>query len=120
MMIRCAMAVSAFSLTVVLQACSYTGKPATIEAGSEVGGTGDIGFTHEPLSAERHLLTVTAAPGMMETEGSIAQRIHIFANKFAASTCDGNFDFVHDPNFDQTVAAGFMRRTRSYVFVCKG
>jgi len=56
----------------------------------------------------------------METEGSIAQRIHISANKFAAKTCPGSFEFVHDPNFDQTIAGGFMKRTKTYVFICKG
>jgi hypothetical protein len=56
----------------------------------------------------------------MESEGSIAQRIHISANKFAAKTCPSAFDFVHDPNFNQTIAAGFMKRTKTYVFICKG
>lgn len=103
----------------LLVGCSYTQQPGKIETGSEVGGTGDIGFTHEPLGANKHLLTVTAAPGIMETEGSIAQRIHISANKFAAKTCPSTFEFVHDPNFDQTIAAGFMKRTKTYVFICK-
>lgn len=102
-----------------LQGCSYTRQPGAIEAGLEVGGTGDIGFTHESLGANKHLITVTAAPGLMETEGSIAQRIHIFANKFAAKACPSSFEFVHDPNFDQTIAGGFMKRTKTYVFVCK-
>lgn len=83
-----------------------------------MGGTGDIGFTHESLGTNKHLLTITAAPGMLETEGSIAQRIHIFANKFAAKTCPIAFNFIHDPNFDQTIAAGFMKRTKTYVFMC--
>ncbi len=111
---------SAVALMALLQGCSYTRQPGAIEAGSEVGGTGDVGFTHEPLGANKHLLTVTAAPGMMETEGSIAQRIHISANKFAAKTCPSVFEFVHDPNFDQAIAAGFMKRTKTYVFICKG
>ena len=111
--------ISAVAAMMFLQGCSYTRQPGAIEAGSEVGGTGDVGFTHEPLGANKHLLTVTAAPGMMETEGSIAQRIHISANKFAARTCIGAFEFIHDPNFDQTIAAGFMKRTKTYVFICK-
>jgi hypothetical protein len=36
---------------VSLQGCSYTRQPNALEAGSEVGGTGDVGFTHEPLGA---------------------------------------------------------------------
>lgn len=111
---------SVVALMVLLQGCSYTRQPGAIEVGSEVGGTGDVGFTHEPLGANKHLLTVTAAPGMMETEGSIAQRIHISANKFAAKTCLSVFEFVHAPNFDQAIAAGFMKRAKTYVFICKG
>ena len=108
------------AFVVILSACSYTRQPTSIEQGSEVGGTGDVGFTHEALGANKHLITVTAAPGLMETEGSIAQRIHIFANKFAAKTCPSSFEFIHDPNFSQSTAGGFMKRTRTYVFVCQG
>jgi hypothetical protein len=90
-----------------------------LEQGSQVGGTGDVRYSYEPLGANKHLLIVTAAPGLMETEGSIAQRIHIFAYKFAATTCHGSFEFVHDPNFDQEIAGGFMKRTKSYVFICR-
>jgi hypothetical protein len=107
-------------LATFLYGCSYTQAPRASEPGSQVGGTGHVGYTHEPLSVNKHLLTVTAAPGLLETEGSIAQRIHIFANKFAAKTCPASFEFVHDPNFDQTIAGGFMTRTKSYVFVCNG
>ena len=107
-------------LATFLYGCSYTQAPRALEPGSQAGGTGDIGYTHEPLGVNKHLLTVTAAPGLLETEGSITQRIHIFANKFAAKTCPAAFEFVHDPNFDQRIAGGFMKRTKSYVFVCKG
>lgn len=103
---------------VVLCGCSYTPKNTAIEQGSEVGATGDIGFNHENLGSQKHLLTVTATPGIMETETSITQRIHIFANRFAAKTCKMSFEFIHDPNFDQKTAGGFMKRTKTYVFVC--
>lgn len=106
------------SMTTTLQGCSYTRQPSATEVGSEVGGTGDVGYTHEQLGANKHLLTVTAAPGLMETEGSTAQHIHIFANRFAAQTCSGSFEFINDPNLDQTIAAGFMKRTKTYVFFC--
>lgn len=118
-MLKRTLFISAVAVVISLQGCSYTRQPGAIEAGSDVGGTGDVGFTHEPLGANKHLLTVTAAPGVMETEGSIAQRIHIFANRFAAKTCPNSFEFVHDPNFDQTIAGGFMKRTKTYVFICK-
>ena len=70
--------------------CSYTGSPSNYSEGSDVGGTGDIKYDHDALGGGKHFLTVTAAPDIMETEGSIAQRIHIFANKYAARTCPGN------------------------------
>lgn len=76
-------------------------------------------YSHDTLGSGKHLVTVTAKPGLFETEGSIKQRIHIFAQKFAARTCASPFDFVDDPNFDQEVAGGFMKRTRTYVFVCR-
>ena len=104
----------------IMSACSYTQPPGTVEPGSEVGGTGGVKYTYEPLGNNKHLLTVTAAPGLMETESSIAQRIHIFANKFAARTCPSAFEFIHDPNFDQSIAGGFMKRTKTYVFTCSG
>jgi hypothetical protein len=110
---------AAFTALALLQGCSYTRQPGVVEQGSEVGGTGNVGFTHEPLGSNKHLITVTSAPGIMETEGSIAQRIHISANRFAAKTCPKSFEFVHDPNFDQTIAGGFMKRTKTYVFICK-
>jgi hypothetical protein len=103
----------------VLVGCSYTPPPNALAPESQVGGTGDLQFMHEPLGANKHILTITASPGFMETEGSIAQRIHIYANKFAAKTCPAAFEFVHDPNFDQSIAGGFMKRTKSYVFICK-
>lgn len=107
------------ALVLFLAGCSYTGSPSNYSEGSDVGGTGDIKYDHEVLGGGKHFLTVTAAPGIMETEGSITQRIHIFANKYAARTCPGSFEFVHDPNFDQSLAAGFMKRTKSYVFQCE-
>ena len=106
-------------LAVASAGCSYTKSPGAKEAQSDVGGTGDVGYAHEPLGPYKHLLTVTAAPGLTETEGSIAHRIHIFANRFAAKICPSSFAFVHDPNFDQTIAGGFMKRTKTYVFNCK-
>ncbi len=107
------------TLGCLVAACSYTPPPSASAPGSEVGATGDLQYSHEPLGAGKHILTVTASPGLMETESSIAQRIYIYANKFAAKTCPTVFEFVHDPNFDQSIAGGFMKRTKSYVFICK-
>jgi hypothetical protein len=111
--------VTGIALALLSSGCSYTRQPNQIESGSQVGGTGDIGVTHEDLGGNKHLITITAAPGLAETEGSIAQRILISANRFAAKTCKGGFDFANDPNMDQGIAAGFMKRTKTYVFICK-
>ena len=86
---------------------------------SNVGGTGDLAYTHEDLGFNKHMVTVTAAPGLMETESSIDQRILIFSNKFAAKTCSKAFKMLHDPNLDQSTAKGFMKRSRTYVFLCE-
>ena len=101
-----------------LSACSYTPETQSVAGGSEVGRTGNISFTHDQLTQTKHFLSVTAAPGLGETEGSIFQRIHQFSIRFSAQTCPGEFQFVSDPNLVQPTATGFMQRTRSYVFVC--
>jgi len=105
-------------LLIALTGCSYTPEPVANVPGSNVGGTGNVQYTHERLGTDKHLIAVTAAPGLGETEGSIAQRILIFANRFAAQECPKRFEFVNDPNFSQPTAAGFMKRTRTYVFRC--
>jgi hypothetical protein len=103
----------------ILAGCAYTGAPTSISPDSQVGGTGDMGYTHEDLGGRKHLITITAKPGIMETEGSVSQRIHVFSIKFAAKTCPGAFDFVNDQNLTQESAGGFMTRARSYVFTCQ-
>ncbi len=90
----------------------------SMASGSEVGITGSVGLNHEQLTTNKHLLTVTASPGIGETEGLIFQRQLVLASKFAAKACPSRYDFIHDPNFVQPVAAGFMKRTKTYVFQC--
>lgn len=115
---KCIMTLLPICLLLLFSGCSYTQRPDVKADNSEVGGTGDIQYSHEVLSQKKRILTVTAAPGLMETESSIEQRILIFANKFAAKDCDGEYEFVHDPNFDQSISKGFMKRTKSYVYKC--
>ncbi|MEL6476305.1 MAG: hypothetical protein AAFR17_03185 [Pseudomonadota bacterium] len=103
-------------LIAALAGCAYTPAPEKTQPGSSVGGTGGIQYTLTSLGASKNMLTVTAAPGLLETDGSIAQRIIIFANQFSAEHCGGAYQFVSDPNFYQPPAAGFMRRVRSFVF----
>jgi hypothetical protein len=103
-----------FCLFLLFLGCSYTQRPDVKVGNSDVGGTGDIQYSYEVISPNKRILTVTAAPGLMETESSIEQRILIYANKFAAKDCDGEYD----SNFDQSIAKGFMKRTKTYVYKC--
>ncbi len=100
----------------LLSACAY-GSPSSVAPGSQVGGTGDIRFSHKPLNASTHLLTVDVAPGLLETEASMSQRMLEFANEFAAKTCLKRYDFVADPNPDIRVS-NLTQRHKVYTFRC--
>jgi hypothetical protein len=108
---------SAAALALILSACAYT-PPGSPVVGSEVGGTGNVSVRHERLGAEKHLITVSAAPGLGEAEGSIGQRILVEGNRFAAKMCVRGFQFDNDPNNQQQLGAGFMVRSRVFVFRC--
>lgn len=84
------------SLLMLVGACSYATQSSTAEPGTEVGGTGNLQVAHDTLGNNKQMVTVTAAPGLMETEGSIEQHIDIFANKFAARTCPDSYEFLND------------------------
>lgn len=99
--------------------CSYTHAAKEKADYEDVGNTGGIEYTLEKFSNKKYFLNITASPAIMETESSIAQRVHMFAVKYAAKTCPEKFEFIHDPNFDQKIASGFMKRTKSYLFICK-
>lgn len=116
--IRCKL-LATVAFIILLSSCSYTQRPESKASDSDVGGTGDIQYTHETLSRSKRLLSVTAAPGLFETESSIDQRILSFAHRFAAKDCGGDYDFIHDPNFDQSTAKGFMKRGRTYLYQCR-
>lgn len=98
-------------------ACAYTPAPTQVAPGSEVGGTGNIRFDHRSLNANTHSLTVHISPGILETEGSMSQRMLDFANQFAAKTCVKRFDFITDPNPDFR-ASELTQRTKVYIFRC--
>jgi hypothetical protein len=100
-----------------LSGCTYGGNTLQVAPGSEVGGTGDIRYTHEVAGNGTNMLTVYVAPGLMETEVSMATRMSAFANKFAAQTCPRAFSFVSDPNPDRRVTE-FTTRQKLYVFRC--
>jgi hypothetical protein len=102
---------------IVLAGCSYGPQGHEI-AGSNVGATGGVSVSHERLGGTKHLITVNAAPGIAETEGSIGQRILVQANRYAAKTCPSGFKFENDPNNAQQMGAGFMVRSRVFVFTC--
>ena len=104
-------------LLFLLSACAYTPEPKSTDPNSAVGGTGGIGYTHEDLGNKQHLLVVNAAPGLGETEVSIAQRSFLFANRFAARNCKNGFSFSNSAG-GQLMAASFMQRTMTYSFRC--
>ncbi|MDN2671888.1 hypothetical protein OX459_10840 [Janthinobacterium sp. SUN026] len=95
--------------------CSHA--TLTGDTGS-VGITGGVAAEHEALGNGKHMLVVTASPALAETEGSIEQRIFIHAQREAARICPRKFEFVTNPNGVAPLAAGFMKRSRSYVFSC--
>ncbi|QEL21728.1 hypothetical protein FQV39_03400 [Bosea sp. F3-2] len=101
-----------------LASCNYAGSGTTEASGSEVGGTGNIKFTHERMGVKNHMLIVSASPGLGETEGSVAQRISGFANRFAAKTCPGTFDFSKGADPEGQMSARFMERSKTYTFSC--
>lgn len=83
-----------------------------------VGVTGTASAQHESLGNDKHMLVITASTALVETEGSIEQRIFIHAQREAARIYPGKFEFVHYPNGTAPLASGFMKRSRSYVFAC--
>ncbi|MGH6755199.1 MAG: hypothetical protein ACREDP_23845 [Bradyrhizobium sp.] len=103
----------------VVASCSYSPPATNPMAGSEVGGTGGIKFSDEKLNDRKHMVTVTAAPGLGETEGSISQRLLVYANRIAAKTCPRDYAFSDDASATQPMAASFMQRTKIFVFTCK-
>lgn len=100
-----------------LGACAYGGGSSQVAAGSQVGGVGNIQYDHKLLNANTHMVTVHVAPGILETEGSMSQRMIVFANEFAGQTCPKGFNFIADPSPDLRVNA-LTQRTKVYTFRC--
>ena len=103
------------ALMSLLGGCSHA--TLTGDTGS-VRITGSVAAEHEILGNGKHMLVVTASSALAETEGSIEQRIFIHAQREAARICPRKFEFVTNPNGVAPLAAGFMTRSRSYVFSC--
>jgi hypothetical protein len=116
---RAALLSLAAAAVVLAQGCAYNNPSATAEEGAAVGVTGGVEYSHKVLAADRHFLTVSVGPGYLETEPSMANRLDTFANTFAAKTCPVAYEFVRDPNVDDSVRRGWWKRTRDYVFVCR-
>ncbi len=102
-------------LALPLSGCGYGGAAMQTAPGSQVGGTGDIQFSHADLGGKMHSLTVAVRPGVLETDGSMSQRNISFATKFAADACPSGFEFVTPPSPEMQTA----QRTRSYTFRCR-
>ena len=105
------------TLAVSVGGCAYGAPPGSTAPGSEVGSTGDIKYSHETLGNNTHLVTVRVAPGLLETEDSMSQRMFVFANKFAAQTCPQRFEFIADPNRERRTDE-LTVRVKPYVFRC--
>lgn len=105
-------------LASVLALCGCSHTELSNNGSTTVGVTGTVAAQHESLGNGKHMLVVTASPALAETDGSIEQRILIHAQREAARICPGRFEFVHNPNGTAPLAAGFMKRSRSYVFAC--
>jgi hypothetical protein len=61
------------------------------------------------------MTTVHVSPGILETEGSMSQRMIAFTNEFAAKTCPKGFNFIADPSPDLRVNA-LTQRDKIYTF----
>jgi hypothetical protein len=98
------------AILILLGACSYAPR-------ATVPGTGSVTFSHDKLGSGMHMLVVTANPGMLEAEDSLAGRNQAFANRFAAQTCGGTFVFVpaRQPN---QATSGPSHGTSTYSFRC--
>jgi hypothetical protein len=64
-----------------------------------------------------HMLVVTANPGVLEVDDSLAGRNFAFANRFAAQTCGGPFTFLPEPPPNQ-MTGGLSQGTSTYSFRC--
>lgn len=104
------------SFTLTLMGCSHA--DLANNGTNSVGVTGNVTAQHEALGNGKHMLVVAAAPALAETDGSIEQRIFIHAQREASRICPGRFEFVNNPNGTAPLAAGFMKRSRSYIFAC--
>jgi hypothetical protein len=102
--------------TIFLSACNYSGQSQQIAAGSEASGTGSIRFSEEIAGAVR-LLNLSVSPGLLETEGSMAQRMFSFATKHAATACGGELNFIQDPNPEVRIS-NFTERSKAYAYRC--
>ena len=107
---RLAKAYHLLAMSILLGACSYAPR-------ATVAGTGSVTFSHDKLGPGMHMLVVTANPGVLEAEDSLAGRNIAFANRFAAQTCRGTFTFLPEPQPRQ-MASGPSRGTSTYAFRC--
>jgi hypothetical protein len=108
---------AAVFLCLFLGGCGYGTGSTQVAPGSQVGGVGNIQYDHKQLNANTHMATVHVSGGILETEGSMSQRMIAFTNEFAAQTCPKGFDFIADPNPDLRVNA-LTQRTKVYTFRC--
>ena len=78
---------------------------------------GDIRYTHESLSHQRHLLRLSTTDFILDSTQSRMHRLHAFAEDFAARTCPNGFRLADGdrPSWPKI----HTRYAQQFVFRCR-
>ena len=78
---------------------------------------GDIRYTHESLTHQRHLLRLSTTDFILDSTPFRLQRLHAFAESFAAQTCPKGFTLTDGdrPSWPRI----HTRYARQFVFRCR-
>jgi hypothetical protein len=98
--------------------CSYASQDTQLAANSNVGGTGNLKFTHKALSGSKHLLTVTASPGLGEQRGLSSSDCLYLPTNLLRRLVQQDLTFSMIPIWTNQGRQVFMARSKSYVFSC--
>jgi hypothetical protein len=78
---------------------------------------GDIRYTHESLSHQRHLLRLSTTDFILDSTQSRMDRLQAFAERFAAQTCPRGFTRAGGDN--PAWPRIHTRYARQFVFRCR-
>lgn len=79
---------------------------------------GPLSHEHRVLGNKRHVILVTAEPGVAETDQQVVDRIRHASSELAGNICPDGFEMLHAPAFEGHWLEKLERRTESYVFAC--